>query len=51
MPRFLRIERLLGTDGLARLRAARVVVVGLGATGGHAAEAASDSSVSSTSTG
>ncbi len=36
--RFMRTERLLGRDGLARLKAARVAVVGLGAVGSYAAE-------------
>ena len=34
-----RTEILIGMDGLARLRAARVLVAGLGGVGGHAAEA------------
>ncbi len=34
-----RTEILIGADGLARLRAARVLVAGLGGVGGHAAEA------------
>ncbi len=37
--RFSRIRRLVGDDGMERLRAAFVVVVGLGATGGYAIEA------------
>ena len=34
-----RTEILIGVEGLARLRAARVLVAGLGGVGGHAAEA------------
>jgi len=36
---FSRLERMIGADGLSRLRRARVVVVGLGAVGGYAVEA------------
>ncbi|MCL2701442.1 MAG: tRNA threonylcarbamoyladenosine dehydratase [Phycisphaerae bacterium] len=36
---FSRLERMIGTAGLARLRRARVVVAGLGAVGGYAVEA------------
>lgn len=39
MHRFIRTEMLLGAEALARLRAARVVVVGLGAVGSYAVEA------------
>ena len=39
MSRFERVELLLGPAGLARLRRARVVVVGLGAVGSYATEA------------
>lgn len=38
MGRFLRTEMLLGADGLARLRGARVLVAGLGAVGSYAVE-------------
>lgn len=38
-PRFLRIERMIGPEGLERLSRARVVVVGLGAVGSYATEA------------
>lgn len=37
--RYSRTESLVGADGLARLRAARVAVFGLGGVGGHCAEA------------
>jgi len=37
--RFARTERLIGSEGLARLRQARVLVVGLGAVGSYAVEA------------
>lgn len=37
--RFLRTELMIGTEGLGRLRAAHVAVVGLGAVGGYAVEA------------
>ena len=43
--RFSRIERLLGSEGLARLQDSYVVVVGLGAVGGFAAEALARSGV------
>ena len=36
---FSRLERMIGQAGLSRLRRARVVIVGLGAVGGYAAEA------------
>ena len=36
---FLRTEMLLGAEAMARLKAARVVIVGLGAVGSYAAEA------------
>ncbi len=36
---FSRTERLLGTDAMQRLAAARVAVFGIGGVGGHAAEA------------
>lgn len=36
--RFVRTEKLLGPEGLRRLREARVVVVGLGAVGSYATE-------------
>jgi tRNA threonylcarbamoyladenosine dehydratase len=36
---FGRIELLVGAEGLARLRAAQVAVIGLGAVGGYATEA------------
>jgi tRNA threonylcarbamoyladenosine dehydratase len=39
MQRFSRIEKLLGEEGLYRLQRAHVTVVGLGAVGGHVAEA------------
>ncbi len=39
MERFLRTEALVGKEGLARLQAARVAVVGLGGVGGAALEA------------
>ena len=38
MHRFIRTEMLLGKEGLAKLRQARVTVVGLGAVGSYAAE-------------
>ena len=38
MDRFARTQLLLGSDAFARLRAARVVVVGLGAVGSYAVE-------------
>ena len=38
MQRFLRVKRLLGEQGLERLQAARITVVGLGAVGGYAVE-------------
>lgn len=38
MHRFIRTEMLLGKEGLARLREARVLVVGLGAVGSYAVE-------------
>ena len=37
--RFARIERMIGSDGLARLAESFVVVVGLGAVGSYATEA------------
>ncbi|MGE5611296.1 MAG: ThiF family adenylyltransferase [Bacillota bacterium] len=37
--RFARIERMIGTAGLARLHQARVAVIGLGAVGSYATEA------------
>ncbi len=37
-PRFSRIERMTGADGLQRLQASFVVVVGLGAVGSYAVE-------------
>jgi len=37
--RFRRIEMMIGAEGLARLQAARVTVVGLGAVGSYATEA------------
>ena len=37
--RFSRIEQMIGRDGMDRLRAARAVVVGLGAVGSYATEA------------
>ncbi len=43
--RFARIERLLGAEGLARLQHSYVVIVGLGAVGGFAAEALARSGV------
>jgi tRNA A37 threonylcarbamoyladenosine dehydratase len=43
--RFGGISRLYGADGLARLRAARVVVVGIGGVGSWAAEALARSAV------
>ena len=43
--RFGGIARLYGADGLARLRAARVVVVGIGGVGSWAAEALARSAV------
>ena len=36
---FFRTEMLLGADAMARLKAARVAVFGIGGVGGHAAEA------------
>lgn len=36
---FSRTEMLLGTDAMARLKASRVAVFGIGGVGGHAAEA------------
>jgi len=44
-PRYAGIARLYGTAGLARLRAAHVVVVGIGGVGGWAAEALARSGV------
>lgn len=38
MDRFLRIERLIGPEAVARLQEAMVTVVGLGAVGGYAVE-------------
>lgn len=38
MDRFLRIERLIGSDSLERLKNSMVTVVGLGAVGGYAVE-------------
>jgi len=43
--RFRRMEMMLGAEGLARLRAARVTVVGLGAVGSYATEALARSGV------
>jgi len=37
--RFSRVERLVGTEGLERMRAAHVVVFGVGGVGSYAAEA------------
>ncbi len=37
-PRFARLERMVGAEGLRRLAAARVAVVGLGAVGSYAVE-------------
>ena len=42
---FARTERLLGPAAMARLKAARVAVFGLGGVGGHAAEALARSGV------
>ena len=42
---FERTERLLGAAAMARLRAARVAVFGIGGVGGHAAEALARSGV------
>jgi len=42
---FSRTEALLGTDGLRRLREARVAVFGIGGVGGYAAEALARSGV------
>ena len=39
MDQFARTQLLLGGDGIARLRAARVAVFGVGGVGGHAVEA------------
>ena len=39
MDQFARTQLLLGEDGIARLRAARVAVFGVGGVGGHAVEA------------
>ncbi|MCX7933689.1 MAG: tRNA threonylcarbamoyladenosine dehydratase [Planctomycetota bacterium] len=39
LPRWQRLEMLIGAEGLARLRAARVAIIGLGAVGSYAAEA------------
>lgn len=44
-PRYAGIARLYGVEGLARLRAAQVVVVGIGGVGGWAAEALARSGV------
>ncbi len=38
MDRFLRIQRFLGEEGLQRLQASRVTIVGLGAVGGYVVE-------------
>ena len=43
--RFKRTRLLLGEDGMARLAAARVLVVGLGAVGSFATEALARSGV------
>jgi tRNA A37 threonylcarbamoyladenosine dehydratase len=45
--RFDRIGRLLGDEGMARLAAARVVVIGLGGVGSHCAESLVRSGVGS----
>lgn len=45
MDRFSRTELLLGKDKLDRLKSARVLVVGLGAVGGHCVEALTRSGV------
>ncbi len=37
--RFLRIERMIGTEGLRRIQQSRVTVIGLGAVGSYATEA------------
>jgi tRNA A37 threonylcarbamoyladenosine dehydratase len=44
-PRFSRIERMIGIDGLQRLQASFVVVVGLGAVGSYAVEGLSRAGV------
>lgn len=43
--RFRRTEMLLGSDGVERLRGARVAVFGIGGVGGHAVEALARSGV------
>ncbi len=43
--RFKRIESLFGPEGMERLNQAKVVLVGLGAVGGHAAEALARSGI------